>query len=205
MVRAQQRERLATSDHPGDHPVVGSRQQRLQRGAGGPARANGRDSRSAAPRPHDAAGPEIVAPHGGHWNFGAVTAEPPGDPQERDAELRAHAALRRPGEPMVGGEWRPYFEQRFAADFSDVRVHDLDQEAATLHVALRSGAFYIGALGSTRTHKRREDQLIKSGFSEIDLSRIKAPIGVFGPTRDASSLALSVLADVAATRLMVYA
>ncbi|MBB4524856.1 XdhC family protein (plasmid) [Rhizobium leguminosarum] len=83
--------------------------------------------------------------------------------------------------------------------------HDLDQEAATLHVALRSGAFYIGALGSTRTHKRREDQLIKSGFSEIDLSRIKAPIGVFGPTRDASSLALSVLADVAATRLMVYA
>ena len=143
MVRAQQREWLATSDHPGDHPVVGSRQQRLQHGADGPARANRRDSRSAAPRPHDAAGPEIVAPHGGHWNFGAVTAEPPGDPQERDAELRAHAALRRPGEPMVGGEWRPYFEQRFAADFSDVRVH-ADAPAAGLSRALGANAFTVG-------------------------------------------------------------
>ncbi|KQS95530.1 XdhC family protein [Rhizobium sp. Leaf386] len=83
--------------------------------------------------------------------------------------------------------------------------HDLDREEPLLHMALQSPAFYIGALGSTRTHKRREDRLRKSGFDERDLARIKAPIGVFGPTRDASSLALSVLADLAATRLMHYA
>ncbi|WHO82660.1 XdhC family protein [Rhizobium leguminosarum] len=83
--------------------------------------------------------------------------------------------------------------------------HDLDQEETLLGVALRSSAFYIGALGSTRTHRRRIERLQNMGFSETDSSRIKAPIGVFGPTRDASSLALSVLADIAATRLMVYA
>ncbi len=80
--------------------------------------------------------------------------------------------------------------------------HDLDQEEAILDVALKSPAFYIGALGSTRTHRSRIDRLKGHGFAESELSRIKAPIGVFGPTRDAASLALSVLADVAATRLM---
>ncbi|WP_049730982.1 XdhC family protein [Rhizobium ecuadorense] len=83
--------------------------------------------------------------------------------------------------------------------------HDLDQEEALLSLALQTPAFYIGALGSTRTHRRRVDRLKKAGFGDTELPRIRAPIGVFGPTRDASSLALSVLADVAATRLMVYA
>ncbi|MGO7793322.1 XdhC family protein, partial [Rhizobium ruizarguesonis] len=38
-----------------------------------------------------------------------------------------------------------------------------------------------------------------------DIARIKAPIGMFVPTRDATSLALSVLADVASARLVAYA
>lgn len=83
--------------------------------------------------------------------------------------------------------------------------HDLEQEESILGVALRSPAFYVGALGSTRTHRRRVERLKRSGYEESDLSRIRAPIGVFGPTRDSASLALSVLADIAATRLMVHA
>jgi xanthine dehydrogenase accessory factor len=83
--------------------------------------------------------------------------------------------------------------------------HDLDQEAAVLDTALRSCAFYIGALGSTNTHRRRVDRLKTSGYRDSELRRIKAPIGLFGPARDASSLALSVLADIAASRLMAYA
>jgi xanthine dehydrogenase accessory factor len=82
--------------------------------------------------------------------------------------------------------------------------HDLDQEAQMLQAALRSTPFYIGALGSTRTHRRRVDRLIETGFTKADLNRIKAPIGVFGPTRDSTSLALSVLADVAAGRLAAF-
>lgn len=79
--------------------------------------------------------------------------------------------------------------------------HDLDAEHPVLDAALRSPAFYIGALGSTRTHRRRVVGLIDIGWSKLDIDRIRAPIGMFGPARDARSLALSVLADVAACRL----
>jgi xanthine dehydrogenase accessory factor len=81
----------------------------------------------------------------------------------------------------------------------------LDLEAAVIETALRSSAFYIGALGSTRTHRRRVERLTASGHDQREVERIKAPIGLFGPTRDSSSLALSVLADVAAARLAAYA
>lgn len=83
--------------------------------------------------------------------------------------------------------------------------HDLDYEAAVLGKALKSPAFYIGALGSTRTHRRRIDRLKSMGIPSESFDRIKAPIGLFGPTRDSSSLALSVLADIAAARLALYA
>ncbi|MBY5835021.1 XdhC family protein (plasmid) [Rhizobium leguminosarum] len=100
---------------------------------------------------------------------------------------------------------------RVAADIIDpftaivLLHHDLDAEAAILETALHSPAFYIGALGSTRTHRRRVERLTALGFRRDDIDRIKAPIGMFGPTRDATSLALSVLADVAAARLVAYA
>jgi xanthine dehydrogenase accessory factor len=82
--------------------------------------------------------------------------------------------------------------------------HDLDAEQEMLEIALRSPSFYIGALGSMRTHRRREAMLEAAGYSEADLSRIKAPIGMFGPTRDAQSLAISVVADIAACRLATF-
>lgn len=82
--------------------------------------------------------------------------------------------------------------------------HDLDAEDKVLERALASPAFYVGALGSTRTHRRREERLRQHGWANSDINRIKAPIGFFGPTRDASSLALSVLADVAAARLATH-
>jgi xanthine dehydrogenase accessory factor len=79
--------------------------------------------------------------------------------------------------------------------------HDIDAEADILETVLKSEAFYIGALGSTRTHHRRVERLKARSFNAAEIARIKAPIGMFGPTRDVSSLALSVLADVAAARL----
>jgi xanthine dehydrogenase accessory factor len=83
--------------------------------------------------------------------------------------------------------------------------HDLDIEETVLTRALASPAFYIGALGSTRTHRRRLERLRSSGTPSESFDRIKAPIGLFGPTRDSTSLALSVLADVAAARLETFA
>ena len=78
--------------------------------------------------------------------------------------------------------------------------HDLDREMASLEIALASKAFYIGALGSERTHRRRCDELRRRGFSNASVARIKAPIGLFPKARDAKSLALSILADIAARR-----
>ena len=103
------------------------------------------------------------------------------------------------------GEGRRHIVQDIDAYTAIVFLHhDLDQEAPALEAALGSEAFYVGALGSTRTHRRRIERLRKLGYGNDDLDRIKAPIGVFGPTRDSTSLALSILADVAASRLATY-
>ncbi|MEY9586656.1 XdhC family protein [Sinorhizobium fredii] len=75
--------------------------------------------------------------------------------------------------------------------------HDIDQETPFLKSALTREPFYIGALGSRRTHEKRCGVLRTLGYSQSQIARIKAPIGMFGPTRDAHTLALSVLADVA--------
>ncbi|MFF0952274.1 XdhC family protein [Rhizobium leguminosarum] len=78
--------------------------------------------------------------------------------------------------------------------------HDLDRELPVLVEALASNAFYIGALGSARTHARRVEKLQTIGVSEGDIARIKGPIGIFGKAGDSGSLALSIVADVAAIR-----
>nr|WP_318381447.1 XdhC family protein [uncultured Enterobacter sp.] len=78
--------------------------------------------------------------------------------------------------------------------------HDLHKELPVLQAALAAAPFYLGALGSRRTHDARVTRLAELGWGEQDLARIKAPIGLFAKARDAQSLALSVIADVAAAR-----
>lgn len=78
--------------------------------------------------------------------------------------------------------------------------HDLDRELPLLSAALAAAPFYIGALGSRRTHEKRVRALAERGYHPDEIARIKAPIGIFPQARDASSLALSILADVAAAR-----
>jgi xanthine dehydrogenase accessory factor len=80
--------------------------------------------------------------------------------------------------------------------------HNLDDELPVLTAALDANPFYIGALGSSKTHERRKAALKELGYADGQVARIKAPIGLFGKARDANSLALSVLADVAAARTM---
>ncbi len=82
--------------------------------------------------------------------------------------------------------------------------HDLEAEERMSEAALRSPAFYIGALGSSRTHRRRIMRLQERGWQQSAIRRIKAPIGSFGPTRDSTSLALSILSDIAASRLSAF-
>jgi xanthine dehydrogenase accessory factor len=79
--------------------------------------------------------------------------------------------------------------------------HDIDLEIPVFEMALRSNPFYIGALGSLRTHDRRVQRMEELGYSETEIAKIKSPIGLFNKARDSQSLALSILADIAACRL----
>ncbi|MGF9565032.1 XdhC family protein [Neorhizobium sp. BT27B] len=76
--------------------------------------------------------------------------------------------------------------------------HDLAAELPALEAALKSSAFYIGALGSRRTHDKRKQALKSLGYDDAEVARIKAPIGMFDKARDAASLAVSVVADITA-------
>ena len=57
-------------------------------------------------------------------------------------------------------------------------THDPKLDDPALTVALRSPAFYIGALGSKQTHARRLERLKEAGFSDAELARIHGPIGL---------------------------
>ena len=77
--------------------------------------------------------------------------------------------------------------------------HDHDWEAALLQQALAGPAFYIGAMGSVRTHDIRCETLTELGVSKVDISRIHAPIGLISSQRDARLLAISILAEIIQT------
>lgn len=78
--------------------------------------------------------------------------------------------------------------------------HDLDAEEKLLNCVLMTEAFYVGALGGKSTQYKRIERLKAHGWSDDRIEQIHAPIGLFGPTRDARSLAVSVLADIFSTR-----
>ncbi len=75
-------------------------------------------------------------------------------------------------------------------------THDVQGEVESLVRALASKAFYIWCLGSKRTHAKRCDLLRRAGVDEINITRLCAPIGLFGQARDLTSVAISVLAEI---------
>lgn len=77
-------------------------------------------------------------------------------------------------------------------------THDPKLDDPALIAALRSPAFYIGALGSKQTHARRLERLKEQGFSDADLARIHGPIGLKIGARSPAEIAVSVLAEMTA-------
>jgi len=63
-------------------------------------------------------------------------------------------------------------------------------------VALRSECFYIGALGSKRTHARRLERLSALGFGDADFARIRGPIGLPIGAVSQAEIAISILAEM---------
>jgi xanthine dehydrogenase accessory factor len=77
-------------------------------------------------------------------------------------------------------------------------THDPKLDDPALVAALRADVFYIGALGSTRTHAKRVERLTAAGFSEAEIGRIHAPIGLDIGAADPAEIAVSVLAEMTA-------
>lgn len=75
-------------------------------------------------------------------------------------------------------------------------THDPKLDDPALHVALASQAFYIGALGSTRTHAMRGDRLRDAGFADQDIARIHGPVGLDIGAASPSEIAVSILAEM---------
>lgn len=73
--------------------------------------------------------------------------------------------------------------------------HEHEWESAILLDALRSPAFYVGALGSRQTHQRRVETLREIGAGPDDIARLKGPIGLFA-SHDPRSLAVSALSEI---------
>ncbi|MFL5026777.1 MAG: XdhC family protein [Microvirga sp.] len=78
-------------------------------------------------------------------------------------------------------------------------THDPKIDDPALTAALRSKGFYIGALGSRKTHERRVQRLTASGFNEADLARIHAPIGLDIGAVSPAEIAVSILAEIVAS------
>jgi xanthine dehydrogenase accessory factor len=77
-------------------------------------------------------------------------------------------------------------------------THDPKLDDAALSIALRSPAFYVGSLGSRRTHASRLERLRGLGVPEDDLARIHGPVGLDIGARSPAEIAVSILAQITA-------
>ncbi len=79
-------------------------------------------------------------------------------------------------------------------------THDPKIDDKALIAALQSHAFYVGALGSKKTHTQRVERLKQAGLSDETLARIHAPIGLDIGAHTPEEIALAVLAEIVGAR-----
>ena len=65
--------------------------------------------------------------------------------------------------------------------------------------AISKPAFYLGCLGSTRTHAKRVERLTEAGFTPDQIARIHAPVGLDIGARTPAEIAVSILAQITET------
>jgi xanthine dehydrogenase accessory factor len=116
---------------------------------------------------------------------------------------RAFATPERFPGVSLSADWPDEAMEALALDGRSAVVtltHDPKLDDPALDVALRSPCFYIGALGSRRTHAKRVARLQEMGHGESAFARIHAPVGLDIGAVTAPEIALSVLAEVVAAR-----
>ena len=107
-------------------------------------------------------------------------------------------AERFPGAHLVT-EWPDEALAALAPDSRSAVItltHDPKLDDPALAAALASPAFYIGCLGSTRTHARRLERLTGQGVSDADRERLHGPLGLAIGARSPAEVALAALAQM---------
>ena len=108
------------------------------------------------------------------------------------------SAARFPGERIVH-DWP---DAALAAHGLDARTavvtltHDPKLDDPAIRAALASDVFYLGCLGSPRTHAKRVDRLREAGFAPEQIARIHAPVGLDIGAKSPAEIAVSIMAQI---------
>jgi xanthine dehydrogenase accessory factor len=111
------------------------------------------------------------------------------------------SAERFPGETILD-DWP---DEALAALKPDARTaivtltHDPKLDDPAIQIALRSPAFYLGCLGSKKTHAKRVERLAAQGFTPDEIARINAPVGLDIGAKTPAEIAVSVMAQITQT------
>uniref|UniRef100_UPI0033FD1DB2 XdhC family protein n=1 Tax=unclassified Streptomyces TaxID=2593676 RepID=UPI0033FD1DB2 len=103
----------------------------------------------------------------------------------------------------IAVEWPHTYLERTGTDARTVLcvlTHDPRFDVPLLKLALRLPVAYVGAMGSRRTHLDRVERLRAVGVTEAELSRLRSPIGLDLGARTPEETALSIAAEIVATR-----
>jgi len=137
---------------------------------------------------------QALAPMGAAAGFAVTVIDP----------RRAFATEERLGAAVtINGDWPDEAMAALAPDMRSAVVtltHDPKLDDPALLVALRSPAFYVGALGSRRTHAKRVARLTEAGLTTAEIARIRAPVGLDIGAITAAEIAVSIIADIVQAR-----
>ncbi|MBP0482999.1 XdhC family protein [Sagittula salina] len=120
------------------------------------------------------------------------------DPVIVDPRETFGSETRFPGERLIH-DWPDEAVEALGLDARTALVlltHDPKLDDPALEKALRSQVFYIGALGSTRTHGKRQTRLEAAGFSVEEIARIHGPVGLDIGAAGPAEIAVSIMAEM---------
>jgi xanthine dehydrogenase accessory factor len=100
-------------------------------------------------------------------------------------------------------EWADEAFETMGLDASTAVVtltHDPKLDDPALEAALKSDVFYVGALGSKRTHAKRKDRLKEAGITDEQFERIHGPVGLNIGAKSPAEIAVSILGQIIEVR-----
>ncbi len=114
----------------------------------------------------------------------------------------AFASEQRFPETTILSEWPDEALGQFGLDSRTAVVtltHDPKLDDPAIMASLRSDVFYLGCLGSKRTHAKRVERLTDAGFNATEIARIHAPVGLNIGGQSPAEIAISIMAEVTQT------